>query len=68
MEIRRISIFTGQEHTMDLAVTEDQLNLISSGARIQNVLPHLTAEEREFLITGTTSEEWDKYLPQDEEY
>lgn len=66
MEITRVSIFTGQQRTMDLDVTEHQLSLISGGAYIQDVLAHLSAGEREFLISGTTSEEWDKYLPEED--
>lgn len=30
------------------------------GALMQNAFPFLSAEEREFLISGTTPEEWDK--------
>ncbi len=26
--------------------------------RIQDVFPHLTADEREFLMTGITAKEW----------
>lgn len=41
---------------------------LTTGALIQNVFPDLNADEREFLMTGITKEEWDRYLiPADHE-
>ena len=46
---------------MDLNITSEQFARIESGIElIQNIVPHLTSEEREFLITGITPQEWDK--------
>ena len=58
MLITRTSPFTGQEHTLDLPITEEQLEKWQGGVLIQNAMPHLTADEREFLMTGITAEEW----------
>jgi hypothetical protein len=33
------------------------------GKNIQDAFPFLIADEREFLISGLTSEEWNKILP-----
>ena len=59
MEITRKSMLTGIVHTLDLSVTQEQLNLRQDGALIQDVMPNLSAEEREFIITGITPKEWD---------
>jgi hypothetical protein len=59
MLITRKSILTGKERTLDLPVTEEQLLRWHAGELIQNVMPHLTAGEREFIKTGITDEEWD---------
>lgn len=37
---------------MDIPVTYDQLGAWSSGTLIQQAMPDLTPEEREFLISG----------------
>lgn len=59
MLITRVSVFSGMETTMDLPVTDAELQRIAAGELIQNVLPHLTADEREFLLTGAAPGEWD---------
>ena len=59
MEIRRVSMLTGLQHVRDINVTEEQLQKWYDGALIQNVMPHLSPEDREFIISGTTPEEWD---------
>lgn len=56
------SPFSGVFHTMTLALTEPQYSDWLGGALIQNALPHLSADEREFLMTGITPEEWETYL------
>lgn len=61
MLIRRVSDLTGIEHEMEIPITEEQLNeYYRSTLCIQDVFPHLTPEQREFIKTGTTSEEWDE--------
>ena len=32
---------------------------------VQEAFPHLSADEREFLITGLSGEEWDETFPED---
>jgi hypothetical protein len=34
---------------------------------IQDAFPTLTADEREFILTGITSEEWDEIFPEEDE-
>lgn len=67
MKVTRVSDITMAEHTMQLPVTEDQLrNWLGTedrpGQLIQNVMPHLSKEQREFLISGCTPEEWAKFV------
>ena len=53
------SQLTGQVHSMELNVTEQQLSTyFSGGGLLQNVCPQLTPPEREFIKTGITPEEW----------
>ena len=60
MKVTRISQMSNQEHTLDLNVTQEQLDEYERGARlIQDVFPHLSHDEREFIKTGITKEEWD---------
>jgi hypothetical protein len=48
-------------HTRDIPVTDEELlEWEESGRPIQIVLSFLSAEDREFLQTGITPEEWDR--------
>lgn len=60
MLITRRSVITGIEHAMELPVTTGELLRHRLGALAQNVWPHLLPDQREFLITGITPEEWDR--------
>jgi len=59
MLITRMSMMSGQERTREIPVTEAQLEAWQSGELIQNAMPNLSADDREFLMTGITPEEWD---------
>ena len=60
MLIRKRSTLTGKLHTMEIPVTTEQLLAWNRTGtmRIQQVFPDLDAGQREFLISGTTPEEW----------
>lgn len=59
MRITKKSILTGVTRTQDLPITEAQLAKYHEGAApVQVVLPHLTTEQQEFLLTGIIPEEW----------
>ena len=62
MKIARKSPFTGIVHEMEIDVTDVQLAALASGALVQKVLGHLTADEREFLVSGITPAEWEAFL------
>ena len=58
--VTRKSGFSGVTRTLELNVTEEVLAAWERGeGLIQELMPNLTADEREFLMTGGTSEEWD---------
>ncbi len=60
MLVTRVSSLTGVRHTMDLNVTQEQLNRYEIGlGLIQDIFPDLPKEEREFIKTGITPQEWE---------
>lgn len=60
MLFTRTSPFSGNENTRDIPVTPAQIKLWQNGVLIQDAMPHLSADDREFLMTGITPEEWDE--------
>lgn len=63
MQITRTSKLTGATHTMEIpGLTPEQLAAYEAGGLIQKVLPHLSADEREFIKSGITPEEWEEHL------
>jgi|TARA_R110002020_G_C16209985_1_gene766920 hypothetical protein len=51
---------------MYLDVTGEQIERWVAGELVQDVMPNLTPEEREFIMTGITPEEWDESFLVDE--
>ena len=68
MLITKRSSITGNSHSREINVTQAQLDSWASGMFIQNAMPNLSTDDREFLMTGVTPEEWDKYIKNDEDY
>lgn len=65
MLISRTSTLTGVVNTMDLPVTLEEIKAWEqSRALVQRSFPHLTSDQREFLISGATPEEWDEAFPE----
>ena len=59
MNITRTSRLTGKTSVMDLKITQAQLDAWVDGMLIQDAMPQLPPEHREFLMTGITPDEWD---------
>lgn len=60
MKIVRTSQVSGITRSMDLDITEEQMALFEGGRTpIQDCFPNLSADDREFIKTGITTEEWD---------
>lgn len=58
MLVNKRSMISGKWHVMELPVTKDQIRLWMNGEFIQNAMPNLDDEQREFLMTGITPDEW----------
>jgi hypothetical protein len=61
MIITNKSKVSGKVRFMDLPVTEEQMTRYSSGRfTLQDCFPNLSADEREFIKSGITAEEWEE--------
>lgn len=60
MIIQRKSVISGIVRQRDLDVTAEQIARWQGGELIQNVFPHLSVSDREFIVTGTTDDEWNQ--------
>ena len=67
MLITRTSLVSGITRQQEINVTQEQLIEWDKGTKIQDAMPHLTDDEREFLQTGITPEEWDAAFKEEEE-
>lgn len=62
MQVTKRSALTGKEHTLEIDITPAQWAEWKAGGMIQDVCAHLSAADREFLISGSTQEEWTKFF------
>ncbi len=58
MLITRTSLFTGVTRTIDIPVTQEQLDDWDNGVLIQDAMPNLSSDQRDFIKTGITEDEW----------
>ena len=68
MRITKRSMLSGETNTWDIDVTPEQLQAWRDGVLIQNAMPNLTPDEREFIMTGITPSEWEQEFGEEEEY
>jgi len=66
MIISRVCPFTGALNTMEIDVTDEQIMSWRNGMMIQQAMPNLSADEREFIMTGITPYMWDEMASDDE--
>lgn len=66
-KFEKVSILTGKLNVMELDVTDEQERAWQRGQLIQHAMPHLTDDEREFLVNGITPEEWAAFDAADED-
>ena len=64
MLIAKTSSLTSRTHEMEIDVSDKQIALWMEGGLIQEVMPNLSPDEREFLMTGITPAEWDEAFAQ----
>ncbi len=66
MIITKKSVFSGITRSLDLPVTQKQLNRfatrIKTGEYVQDIFPDLSPDDREFILSGITPEEWDEVI------
>lgn len=73
MKISKVSQFSGNLNTREIDVDPGIYGIWNEhgsylGQRfVQDIFPHLSADDREFLMTGVTPEEWDEAFPPEEE-
>lgn len=70
MIVKRKSVLSGIERTRDIPVNPEDMLLWETGAvNIQDAMPYLNDDDREFILTGITQEEWNNaFSNADEEY
>ncbi len=56
------SAITGKIHSLEIDISPEQWKRWKAGELIQDVCPHLSVDDREFLISGSTKEEWEKFF------
>lgn len=66
MIITKTSMYSGITRDREIDVTQEQIDLWDNGVLIQNAMPHLSDDDREFLMTGVTPEEWAQGWPEDD--
>lgn len=67
MLITRKSAISGIERTRNIPVNpEDFMNYMNGYGNIQDVMPYLSDEDREFILSGITTEEWDNAFAESE--
>jgi hypothetical protein len=57
--ITRKSLISGEVRQREIEVSSDQLDNWRNGKNIQDACPDLSADDREFIMTGSVPEEWD---------
>jgi hypothetical protein len=66
MLITKASIISGKRRTRDIPCTEEQLAAWRNGTPIQKAMPQVSADDREFILTGITPDEGDLEFKDDE--
>lgn len=68
MLFEKQSLLTGITHQREIPVSPEEVNRWeASGRHIQDYFPNLSADDREFILTGITPEKWNQYIPEPEE-
>ncbi len=60
--ITRRSPLSGETNSMWLDLSEGALLAWKGGMLAQDAMPNLSANEREFVMTGITPYEWEEYI------
>jgi hypothetical protein len=60
VDVTAKSLLSGVTRTVRMKATMLQFQSWTNGALIQDCFPDLTADQREFIMTGASPEEWDE--------
>lgn len=60
MIVTRKSPFDQKVREWDLPITQDQMVRYVNGDLVQNAFPHLDSNQREFIMTGITPNQWEE--------
>ena len=61
MLVTKVSSISRKVNSLELDVTQEQLTRYELGlGLIQHIVPNLSCEEREFIKTGITPQEWEE--------
>jgi hypothetical protein len=66
MKITMKSMASGKINTLDIPCTAEQMERFKQGALVQEAFPDLTPDQREFLLTGITKDEWNEMFKDEE--
>ena len=67
MIVSRKDPMTGRIRSVSMNITPEQMAAYESGTVIQLAAPNLTADEREFILTGFLPEEFDALMVDDDQ-
>jgi hypothetical protein len=67
MIITKKDPLSGEVNSVEIPITQAELTRCNTrhetNEYIQDIVPHLTASQREFLMTGITDATWDECFP-----
>jgi hypothetical protein len=66
MKITRKSIISGITREREIDITPEQIEAWETGALSQVAFPNISDEEREFIMTGISEEEWNDLYSEEE--
>ena len=68
IQVTRQSVITKKINTMELPITQEHLDIYETvgDMLIQDAFPNLNVEQREFLLSGITPQEWNNTFGEEE--
>jgi len=69
IQVTRLSVLTRKMNTMELPISQEHLDIYDTVGDIlvQDAFPNLDKEQREFLISGITPQEWNNTFGEEED-
>lgn len=68
IRLSKISALTGKLNSLELPISQgDYCRWLFSQQLIQQAFPQLTSDQREFMLSGATPEEWNKTFGEGDE-